>query len=121
MSSSDWVYDKKEMARAFNRKTKGILINTPHNPTGKVFTKEELQFIADLAIKWNALVVTDEVYEWLVYKPNKHVRMGTVLMSLRLNLYKYIFSFQNYMTLNRLIYSGITGHVRANHHYQLSE
>ncbi|OXU30506.1 hypothetical protein TSAR_011543, partial [Trichomalopsis sarcophagae] len=76
ISSSDWMYDRKEMARAFNRKTKGILINTPHNPTGKVFTKEELQFIADLAVKWNTLVVTDEVYEWMIYKPNKHVRIA---------------------------------------------
>lgn len=43
---------------------------------GKVFTLDELQFIANLAKKWNTLVVSDEVYEWLVYEPCKHVRIG---------------------------------------------
>ena len=45
----DWHFDEKELARAFNNKTKAIIINTPNNPTGKVFSREELQFIADLA------------------------------------------------------------------------
>lgn len=53
-----------------------IILNTPHNPLGKVFSKEELQVIADLCQKWNVLCLSDEVYEWLVYKPNKHVRIG---------------------------------------------
>ncbi|XP_031778990.1 kynurenine--oxoglutarate transaminase 3 isoform X2 [Nasonia vitripennis] len=78
ISSGDWVYDKKEMASLFNEKTKGIIVNTPHNPVGKVFTREELEFIADLAKKWNVLVVSDEVYEWMVYKPYEHIRMATL-------------------------------------------
>lgn len=64
------------MESLFNEKTKGIILNTPHNPTGKVFTLDELQFIADLAKKWNVLVVSDEVYEHIVYKPYKHIRIG---------------------------------------------
>lgn len=64
------------MESLFNEKTKGIIINTPHNPIGKVFTMDELQFISDLAKKWNTLVVSDEVYEWIVYEPYRHIRIG---------------------------------------------
>jgi len=60
----------------FNKKTKGIIINTPHNPTGKVFTLDELQFIGNLAKKWNTLIISDEVYEHMVYEPKKHIRIG---------------------------------------------
>lgn len=78
ISSSDWVFDRKEMESLFNAKTKGIIINTPHNPVGKVFTFDELQFIADLAKKWNTLVISDEVYEWIVYEPYQHIRIATL-------------------------------------------
>lgn len=67
------------MESLFNKKTKGIIVNTPHNPVGKVFTRDELEFIADLAKKWNTLVVSDEVYEWMVYKPYEHIRIGNWL------------------------------------------
>lgn len=76
ISSADWVFDRQELASLFNEKTKGIIVNTPHNPVGKVFTLDELQFIANLAKKWNTIVVSDEVYEWIVYEPYKHVRIG---------------------------------------------
>ncbi|XP_044727744.1 kynurenine aminotransferase [Chrysoperla carnea] len=76
--SSDWVLDNNELEKLFNEKTKMIIINTPHNPLGKVFTESELQVIADLCKKWNVLCVSDEVYEWLVYKPHKHVRIATL-------------------------------------------
>lgn len=76
LSSADWIFDRQELENLFNEKTKGIIVNTPHNPVGKVFTLDELQFIANLAKKWNTLVVSDEVYEWLVYEPYKHVRIG---------------------------------------------
>ncbi|XP_014216857.1 kynurenine--oxoglutarate transaminase 3 isoform X2 [Copidosoma floridanum] len=78
ISSSDWKFDEKEMESLFNEKTKGIIVNTPHNPIGKVFTRDELQFIANLAKKWNTLVVSDEVYEWLVYKPYEHIRIASL-------------------------------------------
>lgn len=57
-----------------------IILNTPHNPIGKVFSKGELELIADLCKKWNVLCVSDEVYEWLVYKPNEHIRIGKIVM-----------------------------------------
>ncbi|XP_009071774.1 PREDICTED: kynurenine--oxoglutarate transaminase 3 [Acanthisitta chloris] len=55
-----------------------IILNTPHNPIGKVFTREELQVIADLCIKHDTLCISDEVYEWLVYKGNKHIKIATL-------------------------------------------
>ena len=73
------MLDKDELASLFNKNTKIIILNTPHNPLGKVFTLEELQVIADLCKKWNVLCVSDEVYEWLVYKPYKHIRIGKEL------------------------------------------
>ncbi len=73
----DWSFDEKELAKAFNRKTKAIVINTPNNPTGKVFTRAELEFIATLCRKWNTLAVTDEVYEHILYE-GEHVSMATL-------------------------------------------
>lgn len=64
------------MSSLFNKKTKGIILNTPQNPLGKVFTRDELEFIADLAKKWDAMVISDEVYEWMVYEPAQHIRIG---------------------------------------------
>jgi aminotransferase len=69
----DWSFDEKELAAAFNNKTKAIIINTPNNPTGKVFSREELQTIADLCQKWDVLAITDEIYEHIIYDGSKHV------------------------------------------------
>ncbi|XP_025830409.1 kynurenine--oxoglutarate transaminase 3-like [Agrilus planipennis] len=77
VSSGDWVLDRDELEGLFNSKTKMIILNTPHNPLGKVFTEAELKVIADLCIKWDVLCLSDEVYEWMVYKPNKHIRIAT--------------------------------------------
>jgi kynurenine--oxoglutarate transaminase/cysteine-S-conjugate beta-lyase/glutamine--phenylpyruvate transaminase len=74
-TSADWVLDKEELESVFNSKTKIFILNTPHNPLGKVFKREELESIADLCKKWNVLCISDEVFEWAVYKPNKHIRI----------------------------------------------
>ncbi|MGH0176498.1 UNVERIFIED_CONTAM: hypothetical protein FKN15_072875 [Acipenser sinensis] len=78
ISSADFVLDPDELASKFNSRTKGIIINTPNNPIGKIFTKEELQVIADLCIKHDTLCFSDEVYEWLVYSGHKHVKIATL-------------------------------------------
>ncbi|CAL1270235.1 unnamed protein product [Larinioides sclopetarius] len=78
VSSSDWYLDPKELASKFNKKTKMIIVNTPHNPLGKIFTKDELLMIADLCKKHDVIAVMDEVYEWLVYKGHEHIRMATL-------------------------------------------
>ncbi|XP_018576405.1 kynurenine--oxoglutarate transaminase 3 [Anoplophora glabripennis] len=78
ISSADYILDKDDLERTFNCKTKAIILNTPNNPLGKVFTEEELSHIADLCKKWNVLCISDEVYEWIVYKPHKHIRIATL-------------------------------------------
>ena len=62
-----FAFDREELARAFNPKTRLLLLNTPHNPTGKVFTEDELGAVAELCVRHDVLAVTDEVYEHLVF------------------------------------------------------
>ncbi|KAJ8300948.1 hypothetical protein KUTeg_022467 [Tegillarca granosa] len=75
-SSADFKLDKDELAKAFNSKTKAIFINNPNNPCGKVFQREELEMIAELCMKHDVLCISDEVYEWLIYEPNKHIKIA---------------------------------------------
>jgi aminotransferase len=74
----DWTFDPGELEAAFNKRTKAVIINTPNNPTGKVFSREELRVIADLCIRWNALVITDEIYEHIIYDGYRHCAMATL-------------------------------------------
>lgn len=74
----DWTFDPEELARAFNKRTRVILLNTPHNPTGKVFSRVELETIAALCKKWDVLVLCDEIYEYMVYDGCKHVSMASL-------------------------------------------
>ncbi|GAU97468.1 hypothetical protein RvY_08754-2 [Ramazzottius varieornatus] len=76
MHSSDWLLDMKDLEAAFTPKTRMIILNTPNNPLGKVFTKKELSDIAEICIRKNILVVSDEVYEWLIFEPYQHVRIA---------------------------------------------
>ncbi len=74
----DWTYDPQELEEAFNDHTKAIIINTPNNPTGKVYSRQELRFIADLCLKWDVLAITDEIYEHILYDDNIHCSMATL-------------------------------------------
>ncbi len=78
LRGDDWSFDADELARAFNRRTKAIVINTPHNPTGKVFSHDELRTIAELCQKHNVIAITDEVYEHILYDDASHVRLATL-------------------------------------------
>ena len=71
----EWSFDEAELAAAFNDNTKAIIINTPNNPTGKVFSREELEYIAQLCQKWDVLAITDEIYEHILYDGAKHLSM----------------------------------------------
>ena len=71
----EFTFDPTKLEDAFKQGAKAIIVCNPSNPCGKVFTYEELSIIADLAKKYDAYVVTDEVYEHIVYAPNKHVYM----------------------------------------------
>ena len=73
-----WHFDEKELARTFNDKTKAIIINTPNNPTGKVFSREELHFIADLCQKWGVIAITDEIYEHILYDGARHISIASL-------------------------------------------
>lgn len=74
----DWTFDESELRQAFNERTKAIIINTPHNPLGKVFTRDELSVIADLCQQWDVLTFTDEIYEHILYDGAKHVALATL-------------------------------------------
>lgn len=74
----DFHFDPDTLRAAFTDRTKAIIINTPHNPSGKVFTREELDLVAELCVKHNALVVTDEIYEHILYDGACHVSPASV-------------------------------------------
>jgi aspartate/methionine/tyrosine aminotransferase len=74
----DWRFDADELRRAFSHRTKAIIVNTPHNPTGKVFTREELTLIASLCQEFDALAITDEIYEHIIYDGLEHIPMITL-------------------------------------------
>jgi aspartate/methionine/tyrosine aminotransferase len=74
----DWKYDLDELKNAFNNKTKAIIINTPNNPTGKVFSYNELKEIADLCINYDTYAITDEIYEHIIYENIKHISLASL-------------------------------------------
>ncbi|MCA9751187.1 MAG: aminotransferase class I/II-fold pyridoxal phosphate-dependent enzyme [Gemmatimonadetes bacterium] len=74
----DWSLDERELAAAFGPRTRAIILNTPNNPTGKVFTREELETIADLCLRHDVIAITDEIYEHIVYDGAEHVSLGAL-------------------------------------------
>jgi aminotransferase len=78
LQAPDWTFDREELRRAFNSRTKAIILNSPNNPTGRVFSREELEFIAALCVEHDALCITDEIYEHIVYDGAVHVPVMTL-------------------------------------------
>ncbi|MFN8527284.1 MAG: aminotransferase class I/II-fold pyridoxal phosphate-dependent enzyme [Anaerolineae bacterium] len=78
MHPPEWTLDADELRRAFTPKTKAILLNTPHNPSGRVYTREELQLIADLCIEHDVIAISDEVYEHLTFGSAPHIPIATL-------------------------------------------
>jgi aspartate/methionine/tyrosine aminotransferase len=74
----DWQLDEADLAAAFSNRTRAIVLNTPGNPTGKVFSREELTLIAGLCQKYDVLAITDEIYEHIVYDGARHIPMATI-------------------------------------------
>ena len=74
----EWSFDPEELAAAFTPATKAIIVNTPNNPTGKVFSREEIKMICDLALRYDAFVITDEIYEHILYDGARHVSPITI-------------------------------------------
>jgi aspartate/methionine/tyrosine aminotransferase len=73
----DWSFDEDELRAAFNERTRAIVVNTPHNPTGKVYRREELELIAELCRRHDAVAITDEIYEHMVYE-GTHISVATL-------------------------------------------
>ena len=74
----DWSFDPAELAAAFNDRTRAIVVNTPNNPTGKVFSRDEMEQIAALCRQWDVVAVTDEIYEHILYDGAEHVSMASL-------------------------------------------
>lgn len=78
MRPPDWTLDPGDLRRVFNEKTRAILLNTPHNPTGRVYSREELALIAELCVQYDVTAISDEVYEHLVFDGVQHIPIATL-------------------------------------------
>ena len=117
----DWSFDEAELAAAFNNNTKAIIINTPNNPTGKVFSRAELQFIAELCRKWDVLAITDEIYEHILYDGAKHISPITLdgmrERTIVVNGMSKTFSVTGWRVGYIIAPPGITGAIRKMHDF----
>jgi aspartate/methionine/tyrosine aminotransferase len=77
-ADGEWMFDERELRAAFHHQTKAIILNTPNNPTGKVFTRSELELIRDLCVEFNVLAITDEIYEHILYDGTQHISMASL-------------------------------------------
>jgi aspartate/methionine/tyrosine aminotransferase len=75
-AAGEWTFDERDLRAAFHSQTKAIILNTPNNPTGKVFTRGELELIRDLCVEFNVLAITDEIYEHILYDGTQHISMA---------------------------------------------
>jgi len=74
----EWTFDEKELRAAFHRNTKAVILNTPNNPTGKVFTRAELELIRNLCVEFDVVAITDEIYEHILYDGTEHISMASL-------------------------------------------
>lgn len=74
----DWTFDPDELVAAFNERTRAIILNTPNNPTGKVYRRDELEQISALCERWDAYAVSDEIYQYLVYDGAQHLSIASL-------------------------------------------
>ena len=77
-TDGEWTFDEHELRAAFRPHTKAIILNTPNNPTGKVFTRVELELIRDLCVEFNVLAITDEIYEHIIYDGTRHISIASL-------------------------------------------
>jgi len=76
--AGEWTFDEQELRAAFDQHTKAIILNTPNNPTGKVFTRTELELIRDLCVEFDVLAITDEIYEHILFDGTEHISMASL-------------------------------------------
>jgi aminotransferase len=75
---AEWTFDEGELRAAIHKNTKAIIVNTPNNPTGKVFTRSELELIRDLCTEFDVLAITDEIYDHILYDGAKHISLASL-------------------------------------------
>ncbi|MHA1791713.1 MAG: pyridoxal phosphate-dependent aminotransferase, partial [Promethearchaeota archaeon] len=78
LSPKEWKFEEESLEKSFNEKTKAIIINTPNNPTGKVFSEKELKKIANLCLQHDVIAITDEIYEHIVYDEHSHFSIASI-------------------------------------------
>ena len=117
----DWTFDPDALAAAFNERTRAIIINSPNNPTGKVFTHAELTAIAELCRQWDVLAITDEIYEHIIYDGCRHVPMaaieGMADRTVTLNSLSKTFSVTGWRVGWAIAPPGLTGAIRKVHDF----
>src|SRR6202050_2501340 len=74
----EWTFDEAELRAAFHTQTKAIIVNTPNNPTGKVFARAELELIRDLCLEFDVLAIADEIYEHILYDGVRHISIASL-------------------------------------------
>src|SRR5450755_2833065 len=77
-ADGEWTFDERELRAAFHKQTKAIILNTPNNPTGKVFTRTDLELIRDLCVEFDVLAITDEIYEHILYDGTRHISIASL-------------------------------------------
>ena len=117
----DWTFDPDALAAVFNNRTRAIIINSPNNPTGKVFTRAELTTIAELCQRWDVLAITDEIYEHIIYDGCRHVPMaaleGMADRTVTLNSLSKTYSVTGWRVGWAIAPAGLTGAIRKVHDF----
>jgi aminotransferase len=116
----DWSFDEAELAAAFTERTKAIILNTPNNPTGKVFSREELGVIAELCTRHGVIGITDEIYEHIVYE-GEHVTLGSLPgmeeLSVTINALSKTYSVTGWRVGWAIACEELTGAIRKVHDF----
>ena len=121
LHAPDWTFDPDALAAAFNPQTRAVIINTPNNPTGKVFTRGELETIAGLCRRWDVLAITDEIYEHILYDGARHVPMaaidGMADRTVTINSLSKTYSVTGWRVGWAIAPPGLTGAIRKVHDF----
>ena len=117
----DWSFDPDALAAVFNTRTRAIIINSPNNPTGKVFSHEELATIAELCRRWDVLAITDEIYEHIIYDGVRHLPMaaidGMADRTVTINSLSKTYSVTGWRVGWAIAPPGLTGAIRKVHDF----
>lgn len=117
----DFSIDEEAWKAAFSKKTRALILNTPNNPTGKVFTKQELSFIADLCTEHNVIAITDEIYEHIVYDGHRHISLGSLPgmedRTITIGSFSKTYSVTGWRVGYALADAALTGRIRKIHDF----